>query len=592
MYQQQNQPGFIFGGDTNVSYDQLQNRRRIVERLSAQNSRTPRNAGEGIHAIARALAVRGVNRQIAEGEAAGRAQADEQWSSLFGGAPLDGSTAIPTASSVAPISGDWLTYSNQNATRNDPLSPELVSALDFLPEMGVTMEVFSGGQENNTTHGLGSTRHNHGNAADVFFAKDGRRLSWENASDIPVLQEIVRKGKAKGLTGFGAGPGYMQPGSMHIGFGDPAVWGAGGKGANAPAWLREAYDGSPSAIPQGGLTSAPNLAAIADALGNPFMPEGRKAVLGEVLQQQIAANRPMTPLQSQQHRLNELKIEQLENAEPKRPIIKGADGFSYYQDTGERVLPNVVAASETSPKEAQIARLEETLPREVAVGIADGRLVVGRDPVTGEAQIIDKATGTPVQMPPQGDTPAPQTAPTPSAPGQTKPPLSFGDRFQGGDTSFGIGGLGRGLANTAADMVGADVPFPETQQAQADFGILRESLLNSVAQGYGRQPPSWVLKAIDQNLPKTGSALIGPQKAQSQLRALASEFESQKAQLQARLGQRMRPNVRGDVEAQISGIESALEQINAALDGIAPKGAETGEARTTKTGIGWSVRPE
>ena len=33
----------------------------------------------------------------------------------------------------------------------------------------------------------------------------------------------------------------MQPGSMHIGYGNEAVWGAGGKGANAPEWLRDAY---------------------------------------------------------------------------------------------------------------------------------------------------------------------------------------------------------------------------------------------------------------------------------------------------------------------------------------------------------------
>jgi hypothetical protein len=52
--------------------------------------------------------------------------------------------------------------------------------------------------------------------------------------DIPVLQEIVQRGRASGLTGFGAGDGYMQPGSMHIGFGPEAVWGAGGKGDGGP----------------------------------------------------------------------------------------------------------------------------------------------------------------------------------------------------------------------------------------------------------------------------------------------------------------------------------------------------------------------
>ena len=34
----------------------------------------------------------------------------------------------------------------------------------------------------------------------------------------------------------------MQPGAMHIGMGAPGVWGAGGKGANAPVWLKAAYN--------------------------------------------------------------------------------------------------------------------------------------------------------------------------------------------------------------------------------------------------------------------------------------------------------------------------------------------------------------
>lgn len=141
---------------------------------------------------------------------------------------------------------DYIRYANQNATRNDPLSQKLVSALNFLGEMGVTAEVFSGGQENNTTHGLGSTRHNHGNAADVFFYKDGRKLNYNNPNDLPIYEEIVRRGKAAGLTGFGAGDGYMRPGSMHIGFGTAAVWGAGGSGENAPQWLKNAYNGAAS----------------------------------------------------------------------------------------------------------------------------------------------------------------------------------------------------------------------------------------------------------------------------------------------------------------------------------------------------------
>lgn len=148
------------------------------------------------------------------------------------------------------MAGEWLRYANQGATRNQPISPQLAKALgSFLPQMGVTMEVFSGGQPGKGSGGarVGSVRHDHGGAADVFFHKEGRRLDWTNAQDLPLFQDIVRQGKAAGITGFGAGQGYMQPGSMHIGFGAPGVWGAGGKGSSAPNWLTEAYGGAPAA---------------------------------------------------------------------------------------------------------------------------------------------------------------------------------------------------------------------------------------------------------------------------------------------------------------------------------------------------------
>ena len=140
----------------------------------------------------------------------------------------------------------YLRYANQSATRNQPLDPRLVQALGYLGPMGITAEVFSGGQDATGPNRVGSHRHDHGGAGDIRFYKDGRALSWANPSDLPAFQEIVKQGKAAGITGFGAGPGYMGEGTMHVGFGSPGVWGAGGKGANAPEWLRAAYNGSAS----------------------------------------------------------------------------------------------------------------------------------------------------------------------------------------------------------------------------------------------------------------------------------------------------------------------------------------------------------
>jgi len=171
----------------------------------------------------------------------------------------------------------WLRYANQSATRSQKLDPRLTDALSFLGDMGVTMEVFSGGQPGKGEGGarVGSTRHDHGMAADAVFFKDGRQLDWANPQDRPVFEEIVRRGKAAGLTGFGAGNGYMRPGSMHLGFGAPSVWGAGGSGANAPNWLREAYASAPagptppSPTAQASYSSAMNTANMGSQTGAP-----------------------------------------------------------------------------------------------------------------------------------------------------------------------------------------------------------------------------------------------------------------------------------------------------------------------------------
>lgn len=139
---------------------------------------------------------------------------------------------------------DWLVYANQNKTRDMPISNQLIQAMgSVLPNMGLGFEVLSGGQPaiGTSDRRVGSTRHDEGNAADGYFTKEGRRLNWQNEEDRAVILEALTGLKEAGLTGFGMGPGYMAPGMVHLGYGTPAVWGADGKGANAPRWLQNWY---------------------------------------------------------------------------------------------------------------------------------------------------------------------------------------------------------------------------------------------------------------------------------------------------------------------------------------------------------------
>lgn len=190
----------------------------------------------------------------------------------------------------APPVADWLVMANEGATRNDPLAPELVDAMSFLGDMGITMRVVSGGQEDNGPNGTGSTRHNHGNAADADFYIGDRKLDWNNPADLPIFQQIVTQARANGVTGIGAGDDYMGAGRMHVGFGDPGVWGAGGSGANVPEWLRAAYEDAPAGTapirenPMGGQAAA----AFTDALraGTYMTPDAAAELFNSVLGQQ------------------------------------------------------------------------------------------------------------------------------------------------------------------------------------------------------------------------------------------------------------------------------------------------------------------
>lgn len=290
--------GFIFDAARGETPESLKRKREIAQAILA-SQRAPRTIGEGLNALGDGIVANVMGRRADEAERAGLDSAAAAWAPILGafgggfperpanpsGAPhatgVTGQGADTIAGSLGSdtlgdtVGDGWLRYANQGATRNQPISGELQQAMSFLPELGVTMEVFSGGQDATGPNRVGSHRHDHGGSGDVFFYRNGRRLDWANPADVPVFQEIVRQARANGVTGFGAGPGYMRPGSMHIGFGAPAVWGAGGSGRNAPQWLRDAYSGN---LAGGGGAGGLAGGAGADTLSAPNEFERRLAI--------------------------------------------------------------------------------------------------------------------------------------------------------------------------------------------------------------------------------------------------------------------------------------------------------------------------
>jgi len=80
---------FIFGGNTDMTYEQLQQRRKIADKMLEGNLQTPRNVGEGLAAIGRALAAKSIEKRTGEREKVLRDEFEADFSKLMGGGGYD-----------------------------------------------------------------------------------------------------------------------------------------------------------------------------------------------------------------------------------------------------------------------------------------------------------------------------------------------------------------------------------------------------------------------------------------------------------------------------------------------------------------------
>jgi hypothetical protein len=209
----------------------------------------------------------------------------------------------------------------QSGTRRLPIAPKLEKLLSQVADAaGVYFEVYSGGQDETTGY-TGSTRHDHGNSADLRAfvpGSDGKPqyFSIDTPEGKQKWGQIATLSRDAGATGIGMAEGYMGPNAMHIGFQGEVrkdangkvikrpssfegVWGDGGKSANAPAWLRDAWDagGDPRRVAQvKGQLSDPNLTPPANVPNSVPQPVQRPPELSGAVP--MPRPRPLTALGS------------------------------------------------------------------------------------------------------------------------------------------------------------------------------------------------------------------------------------------------------------------------------------------------------
>lgn len=134
--------------------------------------------------------------------------------------------------------------------RSQPIGAKLRSVLKYAGRAAhiETILIVSGGQPSSASGGCrtGSTRHDHGRAADLKLIVGGKIMHFTDGNAPSAVKKFITEVAAAGATGIGAGERYMGPQTLHIGFGAThkdtrrLVWGAQGRSINAPNWLREA----------------------------------------------------------------------------------------------------------------------------------------------------------------------------------------------------------------------------------------------------------------------------------------------------------------------------------------------------------------
>lgn len=347
---------FIFGGDTKDSYESLQQKRALADQLAARAGETPRNLGEGLSALGNAFASRRLTKQANKGDAAGREASSSAFQQLMGGGGAASSSYAPQSSSqpAIPSSGGDI-----RAGLIERGLPEHI-ADGFVMNMQDESGLNPGINEANPTvagsrggFGLYQLTGPRRVAFEKYAAQSGKNISDPNAQLdflMTELQGTESRAAQKIFATKDAGSAadailrdFLRPAPEHV------------KSRSA----RYLGGNAPQSGGAGGID--PKLVQMLD---DPYLSKGQKSVLGMLLQQQMSANAPVNPMDAINLQKAEIELQNLQNPEaPKRDVIKGNDGFNYYQDDGSRVLPNVgekPADPTTSQRDYEFYSAQET----------------------------------------------------------------------------------------------------------------------------------------------------------------------------------------------------------------------------------------
>ena len=315
--------GYVFGGDTGVSYEELQKRRKIAQGLmQREGMRQPQYALEGLAQGAGAIVGALMDRKAGKKENQMREDFNSEFSDLFGGT-FGGGQASPES---LPASGGMGQY------RDAIASIESAGSGDY-QAVGPTNERLG--------RPLGRYQVMEANLPQWSREALGREVSADEFLANPDIQDAVFDHK------FG---GYVQEygpeGAAQAWFAGPGGVGEmdrsdvlGTSVGDYTDKFTSALGGDSSGSGSGAPPNRQRIAQIVKMANSPMATPEQQQVAQVMLQREMQANDPMRQMELERARL---ELDALRNPPaPDREIIEGADGFNYYEDTGERVLPGI-----------------------------------------------------------------------------------------------------------------------------------------------------------------------------------------------------------------------------------------------------------
>lgn len=333
---------FIFGGNTDIGYDDLKRRQEYANGMMQRGAGgRPKNAIEGINSAASSVLGALMTKKLGEKESEERDKFESVFQGLIGGGGIAQSTQSPVTQGTQsqgvasmPIGGESIKEGLMARGLPEHVAEGFV--MNFQDESGLNpgineIEPLVPGSRGG--FGLSQWTGPRRKQLEAFAAQNGKSVADPNLQMDFLMTELQGSESNAAKSIFATQDAGQAAAAIVNKFLRPAESHRARRVAKYTGG--QGYTGA--RVSSQGAQSRGIDPALLKAMTNPYASDNQKSVLSMLVQQQMQANAPMDPLKALQIR----KMEQELDRGPERKVLQGADGFQYYQDDGSRVLPNV-----------------------------------------------------------------------------------------------------------------------------------------------------------------------------------------------------------------------------------------------------------